>query len=181
VEHAEVVVPPYLVLTCGGELPELYEHYRKHATLLEEFDLASSEGRFCFFGVGRQLDWPDLVVAQRYHPAGYGFYPGILVVPETATVFIGAGERLLAYKLNTNPERLWIDQADVGFWSWSRFGEYVLMAAELELAAWSIHGKKLWSAFVEPSWSFSVSASTVELDVMGKKSTFDIATGPKAG
>lgn len=180
-EHAEVVVAPYRVLSCGGEPPELYEHYRKHAVLLEEFELSSSDGKFCFFAVGQQLDWPDLVVAQRYQPAGYGFCPGILIVPETATVFIGAGVRLLAYTLNTKPERLWIDQADVGFWSWSRFGEFVLMAAELELAAWTTRADKLWSTFVEPPWGFSVSGDTVNLDIVGAKSTFNIATGPYAG
>ena len=69
----------------------------------------------------------------------------------------------------------------MGFWSWSRFGEFVLMAAELELAAWTTQAEKLWSTFVEPPWDFSVSGDTVNLDVMGTKSTFNIATGPQAG
>lgn len=170
---------PYRVLSCGGELPELYDLYRQHAALVEEFELASPDGEPCFFAIGDQLTWPDLVVAQRYQPAGSGFEPGVLVVPETATVFIGAGTRLLAYTLNTKPERLWIDQADFGFWSWSRFGEFVLMAAELELAAWDLRGKKLWSTFVEPPWTFSVSGSALNLDVMGEKTTFEIAIGPR--
>jgi hypothetical protein len=71
------------------------DFYREHARLAEEFDLDSTGGATCFFGVGdASADSPTLVVAQRYVPAGYSFYPGILIVPETGVVFIGAGERL---------------------------------------------------------------------------------------
>jgi hypothetical protein len=75
-------------------------------------------------------------------------------------------------------EHLWIDTADCGFWSWSRFGDYVLMSAELELAAWTYDGVKLWSTFVESPWSYSVAHDVVMLDVMGNESSFPLAAGP---
>ena len=78
-----------------------------------------------------------------------GFDPGLLLVPETGVLFLGAGERLLAYGLD-QPRRLWEDTAEVGFWGWGRFGETVLMSAELELAAWDTSGRKLWTTSVEP-------------------------------
>ena len=53
------------------------------------------------------------------------------------------------YELAPSPRRLSEDSADVGFWSWAQHGETVLMSAELELAAWSSAGRKLWSTFVE--------------------------------
>jgi hypothetical protein len=52
------------------------------------------------------------------------------------------------------------------------------MAAECELAARDTSGKKLWTTFVEPPWSYRVEADQVLLDVMGTKSTFRIQTGP---
>lgn len=103
----------------------------------------------------------------------------VLIVPETATVFVGAGERLLAYRLEPHPERLWMDQAFFGFWSWARFDGVVLMSSELELTAWTIDGRKLWSTSVEPPWTFDVADGRVALDVMGTKSSFDLTTGPK--
>lgn len=176
-QHTEIVIPPYSVLVVGNGLPDLYDHYCENAQLVDEHDL-SSEETACFFGIGLQSNWPSLVVAQRYSPSSAGFHPGILLVPETSTVFIGAGDRLLAYQLEPTPTRLWIDHAKCGFWSWSRHGEYVLLSAELELAAWTLDGVKRWTTFVEPPWVFNVSDGTVELDVMGEKSSFPIATGP---
>jgi hypothetical protein len=44
-----------------------------------------------------QENWP-LLVTQRYSPSGSGFEPGVLLVPETGMLFIGAGTRLLGYR-----------------------------------------------------------------------------------
>lgn len=128
-------------------------------------------------GVQRGTDWPFLIVAQRYAPADFGFYPGIALIPETHIAFIGAGTRLLAYHLEP-PQRLWEDTADCGFWCWRRHGDYVVMSAELELAAWDIHGQKLWSTFVEPPWEYFVANEEIHLDVMGQKHSFSLQHGP---
>ena len=52
------------------------------------------------------------------------------------------------------------------------------MSAELEMAAWSLEGHKLWSTFVEPPWDYEVHGDRVALDVMGEKSSFNLKTGP---
>ena len=166
----------YSVL-CSAGLPEIYSHFVERARLTEEFDLRESDGEICFVGVARDSSWPFLVVAQHYLPAGGGFHPGILIVAETNVAFVGAGERLLAYDL-VAPKRLWEDAADCGFWSWARHDSYVLMSAELELAAWDLDGTKLWSTFVEPPWEYEVRAGQVELDVMGNRSSFPVRLGP---
>ena len=93
-------------------------------------------------------------------------------------LFIGAGERLLAYDIR-RIVRLWEDEAEEGFWGWSRHDSTVVMSAELELAGWNLEGRKLWSTFVEPPWEYAVENGMVKLDVMGKKTSFDIAQGPK--
>jgi hypothetical protein len=94
-------------------------------------------------------------------------------------LFIGAGERLLAYDLK-NPRRIWEDRADYGFWRWHRHEGFVLMAAELEFAVWLLNGQKLWTTFVEPPWDFQVSGSSVRLDVMGQVNLIDLRHCPEA-
>jgi hypothetical protein len=122
-------------------------------------------------------NWP-LQVTQWYSPTSPGFEPGVLLVPETATLFIGAGTRLLGYHSTADQwSQVFVDEADMGFWNWRRHSNVVLMSAELELAAWSLEGTKLWSRFVEPPWGYTVTGDVVHLDVMGKNSQFDVHTG----
>jgi hypothetical protein len=170
----------YRVIACLNAPPPARANYREHARVVEEFDLKAPEGRYCFLAVARSgVDWPSLVVEQRYAPSSEsGFYPGALLVPESHILFVGAGTRLLAYQLHDTPRRLWEDYAQCGFWSWARIDDVVLMSAELEFAAWSADGVKLWSTFVEPPWSYSVAEDQVHLDVMGTRSSFSLARGP---
>ncbi len=168
----------YELYCQAGGLPDMLPEYQKRAAVAESFDLAESGGSaVCFCAVRRREDgWPFLVVVQRYSPAGCGFHPGVLLVPETGKLFVGAGQRLLGYDLR-KPARLWEDQADTGFWFWSQYGEVVLMAAELELAAWDASGRKLWTRFVEPPWEYRVDGQVVVLDVMGTISRISIQDG----
>jgi hypothetical protein len=76
------------------------------------------------------------------------------------------------------PVRVWEDHADAGFWWWDRQEDTILMAAELELAAWDIHGHKLWTMFVAPPWSYSVHDGVIQLDVMNNLSRFPLPSGP---
>jgi hypothetical protein len=177
-----VVVDRYVVMV-GTRPPEMLAHYLSHAAVVDEF--ATQDDRtvsgYCFVGVKLELqDWPQLVVSQRFSPAGYGFAPGVLLVPSTGRLFIGAGTRLLGYRADDDGqwERSFVDEADVGFLSWRQHGDVVLMAAELELAAWTTSGEKLWRTFVEPPWSYEMVGDAVHLDVMGARSTFHKRTGP---
>jgi len=177
-----VTVGPYVIAFHSVETEELplrYEWAKQYAELVEEFDLGRSDGDFCYLLAGRSFDHPALALAQRHDPTeAAGFYPGVLVVPETDVLFVGAGERLLAYDL-AQPARLWEDVADVGFCRWARHGEVVIMSAELELAAWNLEGTKLWTTFVEPPWSYEVTDDVLQLDIMGVKSEFSPHRGPK--
>src|SRR5687767_10714997 len=104
-----VAVGQHSLLVHRGPLPGMYGEYRKHAKLAEEFgDLASADDEACFIAVGVANEPPSLVVAQRFEPSGGGFDPSALLVPETGILFIGAGQRLLAYDLAA-PRRLWED------------------------------------------------------------------------
>jgi hypothetical protein len=96
----EIAVNGFSILCNPTALPDIYDEYRKRAALGEEFDLKErEESRWCFLGVKQDSGWPFLTVAQKYWPACAGFHPGALIIPETSRLFIGAGERLLAYEL----------------------------------------------------------------------------------
>ena len=159
----------YEVVCQADGLPLIHDRCEREAKLAERFDDAGPDAQStCFCAVSRRGEaWPYLTITQRYSPDfTVCFYPGLLIVPETQVLFIGAGRRLLAYDLSA-PSRLWEDEADTGFWFWSRYGRFVLMAAELELAAWDVNGRKLWSRFVEPPWTYQVEGSSVVVKVEG--------------
>ena len=174
----ELTFGEYSVQVEDGGLPETYEEYAHHAQLRVDAGLDGSEGRSAFCAVARQDEWPFLIIAQRYSPAGHGFSPGVLIVPETGVLFYGAGTQLLAFDLR-GPQQLWEDVAGVGFWCWRQHDKTILMSAEIELAAWSLDGRKRWTTFVEPPWNYTANNASVRLDVMGKVSEFSLVEGPK--
>jgi hypothetical protein len=74
---------------------------------------------------------------------------------------------------------LWLDTAEMGFWGWRQHDAFVLMSAELELAAWTTAGEKLGSTYVEPPWGYSVQGGTLSVDVEGRATRrFPLAAGP---
>jgi hypothetical protein len=164
-------------LCCQSDgVPDMTPEYQRRAALSDVFESADEIASWCFTSVARNCGWPFLVVVQRYSPAGFGFFPGALLIPEYGRLFLGAGRRLLAYDLS-QPSRILEDETDCGFWSWTRHGRFVLMAAELELAAWDIEGKKLWSRFVEPPWEYKVEGDIIRLAVMGTVSEIGLRDG----
>lgn len=173
-----VAIGEYVLRCVPDGLPPAFDTYVQRASLVEQFDLAG-RSRCCVVANRVNEPWPFLVVAQSFSPAGGGFEPGLLLAPDTGRLFIGAGERLLAYDL-AGVRRLWMDRADTGFWHWARHGDVVLMSAELELAAWTADGEKLWSTFVEPPWEYAVDGDAVVLDVMGAKTRFSLRRGPRS-
>ncbi len=171
-----VQVGAYSVQLWRTQPPAALEMLLDGADLSERFE-SDQDGDFFAVSISQDGAGSLLTVTQRFSPSVPGFEPGVLIVPETHLAFIGAGERLLAYDL-ARGARLWEDAAEVGFWWWDQVGEVILMAAELELAAWSTAGRKLWTTFVEPPWSYWVDGGTLELDVMGNLHRFSLYTGP---
>ncbi len=172
-----VIIGEYELCCQPDGLPVMLSEYQQRAALSEEFDTPDKAGSsVCFVSVGRVQEWPFLVVTQRYSPAVAGFFPGVLLVPETQKLFMGAGRRLLGYDLS-RPARLWEDEAECGFLAWGRHGQTVLMSAELELAAWDVGGGKLWTRYVEPPWGYTVTEDIVAVDVMGTVSRVHLRSG----
>ena len=173
-----VTIDNWRLVSTIGSVPAGQGDYHSHARLADEFDLERS-GELWFVGAGRaSIEWPEVVVCQRFGPGpDSGFCPGALIASDVATLFLGAGIRLLAYNLQT-ASRLWVDEADTGFGGWRRHGNVVVMSAELELAAWTTEGDKLWTTFVEPPWSYDADDTTLRLEVMGNVTRFDLLRGP---
>ena len=175
-----VAVGPYVVRCQDFGVPTIFERLKKQATLVVQDEEPARQARtgLCFVSVSRGPEDLLLVVTQMCEPGpSSGFHPGIALILETNILFLGAGCVVQAFDLNT-PKKLWQDTADTGFWGWARYGNIVLMSAELELAAWDTQGRKLWTTFVEPPWSYRVLNDVVHLDAMGALSSFDILKGP---
>jgi hypothetical protein len=177
VEPIAVGAAGWRVLTAR-QRPWILGHYRDQAACVEEI-AETVEDAYLFIGVERPGDeWPSLMISQTFAPWVGGYSPGVLVIPETQRVFVRAGTRLLCYWGDEGTwARQWQDTAEAGFWGWRLHDYIVVMSAELELAAWTSSGDKLWTTFVEPPWSYSVNDSTVRLDVMGTVSEFPLRTG----
>ncbi|ULH15165.1 hypothetical protein MF271_14575 [Deinococcus sp. KNUC1210] len=184
-----VQVGSYVVQLWRGEAPASLETLVTAAELSEHFDDGLLDnglpGEFLAVSIsenGAGSLSALLFTTQRYQPSVAGFDPGVLIVPETGVAFIGAGTRLLAYDLHPadsrGAARMWEDAADVGFWWWDREGDIILMAAELELAAWNTAGHKLWTTFVEPPWFYSVTDDILHLNVMDFETKFAVRAGP---
>ena len=122
------------------------------AAFVDQVEPSTPEGLDLFLGVcgeGSSARWPEIVITQKYEDASGTFHPNFLMVPETSILFIGAGERLLAYNVERR-EKVFEDRTDYGFWSWRRQEDYVLISAELEFGVRRKTGEKHWSTFVEP-------------------------------
>jgi hypothetical protein len=166
------------LIVCRGNAPSYFDMHRRDAEKVDEYGQSDDGARLWIGASTDPKRSAQLIVDQRFSPSVGGFNPGVLFAPEAGTLFIGAGERLLCYRFASDIQRLWVDETYCGFWAWHRHGDVVVMSAELELAAWSIDGTKLWSMYVEPPWSYEVRGERVSLDVMGAPTSFDLRAGP---
>jgi hypothetical protein len=178
--HFVATFGEYAIEVCpGGWLPT-WDDWRRQAALVDDRMVPRQRERgedICTIAVrGAASLTPFLMVAASYHRSA-GFAPGVFLVPETRRLFVGIGEHIAVYGLDP-PARCWDDHTEYGFLGWARHGDVIVMAAELELAAWDLIGSKLWSTFVEPPWTYEVAGSIVRLDVMGTLATFPLHAGP---
>ncbi|MEO7021276.1 MAG: hypothetical protein ABI234_14055 [Ktedonobacteraceae bacterium] len=160
---------PYTI-SLADSLPPMHYSYCRRAQLVETFELEGSSSPLCYLTVARGHGWPFLIVAQRYSPGPQsGFYPGVLFAPETSLLLLGAGERLLAYTLDS-PTKLWEYHLSSGFSQWERSQDCIIMSSEHELAVWNIHGQKHWDFAVSPPWQYAIQGDTIHV-YMGNTQT----------
>lgn len=166
----------YSVRWTVGRVPMSHARLAARARLCDAFPFGEEETPLAL-SVARGGN-VELAVELSFSPGSdSGFLPELHVVPDTETLFLGAGTTVLVYDLK-GARQLSRYDLKVGFWGWERHADVILMLAELELAAWSLRGEMTWSTFVEPPWSCRVMDGRLQLDVMGKLSQFDLASGP---
>lgn len=151
--------------------------YGSRAQLVDEIDLTLEEGSVFTLAVGKAGENPRLALEQKFFPVDYGAIPGLLLIPETEVLFVGAGRRLVAYNL-AEPARLWLDELDGTFWRWRQHSNVVVMAASHEIAAWTTQGRKLWSQLVEPLWNYEVVDNLIRINVLNRSVEFPLDSGP---
>jgi len=158
--------------------PEWVTHAEHTGAVVRESIVCRDDERnYLAVGVSDSGTGPELLVEGWYSPGpSSGFFPSVLVVPDTGVAFIGAGSTVLCFSLKPI-KKIAQEHVEAGFWKWHLHGQFVLMSAELEFSVWSTSGKKLWSRFVEPPWYFVVQEELVTLDVMGYQQVFDLLTG----
>lgn len=172
-----IVIGEYdLSFTLNG-LPADIQNYTEHAHIVDQLpdNRAFDVDNVCVLTVAKGEDWPFLVI-RRYCEH---FNPGVLFIPETHLLLVGAGSHLSAYRLD-KPRKLWHETlAENGeFIKWLRSGEFVLMTADYELAAWDIYGWKKWSVNVESPWNYHIRKGMIQLEATGSQSTFPLDIGP---
>lgn len=167
---------PYTI-SAADSLPAMYYSYCQRAQLVDTFELEGSTSALCYLAVTRGHGWPFLIVAQRYRPGPQsGFYPGVLFVPETNLLLLGAGERLLAYRLD-EPRRLWKGEMSGGFVQWERSQDSIVMSSENRLAIWDLHGQKRWDYRVEPPWQYAIQGDTIHVYTGDKQTALHCERG----
>jgi hypothetical protein len=171
-----VVIGSYELLVHPRSQPNMWNLNTKRARIVENIDDSYNNPLTCFIVVNKNNKGCLFALKLTFEPQG-GVYPGVVLIPETDVLFIGAGETLLAYRLD-EPSKLWHDTNDAGFHSWARYDDVIVMSAELEVAAWNIRGEKLWSMYVEPPYGYTVKNGIVHMDRMEGKLEFPLEAGP---
>lgn len=158
--------------------PEWVSNSARMLSVIRESLVCDDDDRsYLAVGISDCGPGPELLIEGWYSPGPLsGFFPSVLVVPDTGVAFIGAGSTVLCFSL-APIEKLAQEHIEAGFWQWHLYGQFVFMSAELEFAVWSTDGKKLWSRFVEPPWHFMAQEEFVTLNVMGDQQVFDLLDG----
>lgn len=79
-----------------GKIPVMFNYYKENALLYEEYTSKEYEGEDLVIIVGENGAKPSLVIKMKYWPNVGGFNPSILLVQAKDTLFIGAGQNVLA-------------------------------------------------------------------------------------
>lgn len=166
----------YNIAVQIGKEPDIFDMWLKHSSF-NDMDGLSKEGTPIYIGAGKGEEWYNTVIAFRSDPIDYGgFHPGLLVAPETNTLFVGAGTVIRTYDLKQQKKRF-EKELPCGFWGWIRHNDLVIMQEELQFGIYTLDGQEIWSTYVEPPWTFEIHGGLVTLNVMDEITYRDLRTG----
>lgn len=105
----------YKIAVQTGNEPGIYDMWLDRAAF-KDIEGLNNEGTPIYIGVGQGEEWYSTVIAFRSSPIEQGgFNPGFLIVPETDTLFIGAGTLVRTYNLKER-NRKFEKKFSCGFW-----------------------------------------------------------------
>lgn len=166
----------YKIIVEIGKEPTIFEMWLKHASFKDIEGLAK-DGTPIYIGVGHGKEWYNSIIAFRSDPIDHaGFHPEFLILPETNTLFVGAGTVVKPYDLE-GLKKKFEKELSLGFWGWTRHNDLIVMQEELELGVYTLDGQEIWSTFVQPPWTFEITGNEVKLNVMGEITYRDLKTG----
>jgi len=170
----DVQIGEYKLVIHNDAVPAAYQFYCDGAKTVHEHKPLGS-GKVMFVGVGRS-DSPELVICFPYSPTSdEGFNQGVIISPETKKLFIGAGQKIFVYDLNSHD--LVSEHILFGFWGWQKVDTAIIHLSETEIGAWSFDGKLLWEMFADPPHSVSVHGSELTLKDFDGEKKLDLMTG----
>ncbi len=166
----------YKIAVEIGKEPIDYNYWIKYASFID-IEEQTKDKTPIYIGIGEHQDWYKTIVSFSSDPIDYGgFNPGLILVPETDILFIGAGTNVRIYDLK-HQLKLFVKELHCGFLGWKRYDDFIIMQEELEFGIYSLTGQEIWSTEVEPPWTFSIEIDTVKLNVMNEISFRDLKTG----
>jgi hypothetical protein len=161
-----------------GDQPAFYERWLENSTF-QDLEGLKNTGTPVYIGIKEDEKWQMSTIAFKTDPIDNVFFnPELLFIPETQTLFIGAGRIASTYDL-TNKTKVSERSLAMGFWYWARHDDLVILVEELEIGVYDCYGRHKWSAGTEPPSSYGIKDNILTLDIMDNISTYDLETGKR--
>lgn len=169
-------IDTYTFLVQVGEKPGSFDRWIDRSVFTDLAGLKDG-GTSIYIGIEETNKWDMMVVAFNTHPIDNSFfYPQLFFIPETKTLFVGAGIKAMTYSLK---EKVKISEGrlSTGFWYWANHDKFIILVGELEIAVYEHKGHFIWKKRAEPPWSYGLEDSIIILDIMGNISKYQLDTG----
>ena len=139
----------YGVICTRPEPPRAWKHWIHRAAHVFDDPYEGSHGEGMprgYVAVRRGWGDPDLLVTRRT-PEWAPFFDA-MVVPETATLFVGARDRVVVFSMGADSEP--VEHDVMLFWSMERHADTVVVVAEISVRGFGPDGSERWNVFADP-------------------------------
>jgi hypothetical protein len=166
----------YTFLVHVGEKPETFDRWIDRSVFTDLAGL-KDRGTSIYMGIEETDKLDMMVVAFNTQPIDDTFFhPQLFFVPETKTLFVGAGIKAMTFSLK---EKVKISERSLaaGFWYWANHDKFIILVEELEIAVYDHKGHFIWEERAEPPWSYGLEDNILILDIMGNISKHKLDSG----
>ena len=159
-----------------GERPEKFNRWTDRSGYTDLDGLRDS-GKPIYIGIEEADKLEMMIVAFNTEPIDDTFFhPQLFFIPETTTLFVGAGTKAMTFSLK---EKIKISDRSLaaGFWYWARHDKFIVLVEELEIAVYEYDGHFIWGTSAEPPWSYGIEDNILTLDIMDSITKYKLDTG----